>query len=274
MGPTDQHSTLVATLRAAGCVFAEEEAGVLVEAAAGDAARLAELTGRRVAGEPLEYVVGWVAFDGHRIRIEPGVFIPRQRTTWLVEVAAQHLPGTGGTLLDLGCGTGAIGVALARRCCDLVVHAVDIDPRAVAVARRNLAAFDVHGHAHRGDLTAPLPTTLRGRVHVIAANLPYVPSTERALMPADSRDHEPPATTDGGADGLDHVRRLAAQAPGWLRPGGVVLVETGDASTGQDARAADAFAAVGLQPEIRYDEARGATAVLGRLGSHGELRAR
>ncbi|WP_141014865.1 putative protein N(5)-glutamine methyltransferase [Nocardioides sambongensis] len=260
--PQPDTASLAATLRAAGCVFAEEEAALLVEAADGTD-RLAELTRRRVAGEPLEYVVGWVAFDGHRIHLEPGVFIPRQRTTWLVEIAGEHLPPTGATVVDLGCGSGALGVALAHRFPGLVVHAVDIDPTAVAVARANLAASPAAARAHVGDLTAPLPHALRGTVDAIVANLPYVPSTARALMPAESRDHEPAATTDGGADGLDHVRRLAERAPAWLRPGGVVLVETGDAGTGQDARAAAAFASAGLRPEIRYDEERGATVVLG-----------
>lgn len=250
---------LVARLRAAGCVFAEEEAELLAGATA-DPDELEALVQRRIAGEPLEYVVGWAAFDGHRVLVEPGVFIPRQRTTYLVELAAAALPpGEPATVVDLCCGSGALGLALAHRHPGLLLHAADIDPGAVACAARNLAA--VGGTAHVGDLTAPLPDGLRGTVDVLLANVPYVPTAAVDLMPTDSRDHEPRSTVDGGADGLDLLRRVAAEAPIWLRPGGLLLVEVADAQL--DA-AVDVIAAAGLKPLAHHDPDRDATALTGR----------
>lgn len=246
---------LVPRLRAAGCVFAEDEARLLLEAA--DGALLEELVARRVAGEPLEHLLGWVEFDGVRVAVGPGVFIPRQRTVLLVELAAEGLPEDG-VVVDLCCGSGAIGVALATRQPRVELHAADLDPGAVACARRNLER--VGGTAYAGDLDAPLPATLRGRVDVLVANVPYVPTGAIAGMPAESRDHEPRATVDGGADGLEVVRRLAAAAPRWLKPGGRVLVETGE---DQAQAAAGAFSAAGLVATVHHDEERWATVVSG-----------
>ena len=251
---------LVPRLRAAGCVFAEEEAALLTEAASSPD-HLEQLVRRRVAGEPLEHVVGWVAFDGGRVTVGPGVFVPRQRTTYLVELAAARLV-PGDLVLDLCCGSGALGLALARRHPGLVVHAADIDPVAVACAAGNLAP--VAGTAVVGDLVAPLDPGLRGRVAAIVANVPYVPSDAVALMPPESRDHEPLPTVDGGADGLDLLRRVAALAPAWLRPGGVLYSEI---SLAQADPAAATFAAAGLVAEVHHDEEREATVVTGRRGS-------
>jgi release factor glutamine methyltransferase len=244
---------LVLRLRAAGCVFAEDEARLLVDAA--DGALLEELVARRVAGEPLEHLLGWAEFDGVRVAVDPGVFVPRQRTVHLVELAAAALP-EGGVVVDLCCGSGALGLALATRRTGTTLHAADIDPVAVACARRNIAP--VGGVAAVGDLDAPLPGELRGRVDVLVANVPYVPTDAIASMPVESRDHEPRGTVDGGADGLDVVRRLAVLAPRWLAPTGQVFVET---SEGQAEVAAAAFAAAGLSPVVHHDEERGATVV-------------
>ncbi|GAA4818231.1 putative protein N(5)-glutamine methyltransferase [Nocardioides caeni] len=250
---------LVARLRAAGCVFAEDEAELL-EDAASDPVQREVLVRRREAGEPLEYVVGWAAFDGLRVAVAPGVFIPRQRTAYLVELAAAHLAGTSGPLaLDLCCGSGALGLALARRSPGLRLHAVDIDPVAVACAQVNLAG--VGGQAVVGDLTSPLPRGLTGSVDVVLANVPYVPTRAVDLMPADSREHEPRFTVDGGADGLDLLRRVAIEARDWLRPDGLLLAEVADDQL--DAATA-AFAAAGLAPTTHHDPERETTALAGR----------
>ncbi len=249
------YDDLVGRLRAAGCVFAEDEARLLRGAATGEA--LEGLVARRVAGEPLEHLVGWVDFAGIRVSLEPGVFIPRQRTAFLVDLVDAVMPAAP-LVVDLCCGSGAIGLAIARRHPGVELHAADVDPVAVACARRNLEP--VGGAAYQGDLDAPLPERLRGRVDVLVANVPYVPSAAVALMPSESRDHEPRGTVDGGADGLDVVRRLAGVAPGWLAPRGSVLVETG---VDQADAAADAFAAAGLVATVHHDEERGATAVSG-----------
>lgn len=254
---------LVARLRAAGCVFAEDEAALLAETAP-DPAALEDLVRRRVAGEPLELVLGWVAFDGLRVEIDPEVFVPRQRTTWLVEIADAALGALAGerpgTVVDLCCGSGALGLALAHRRPGAVLHATDDHPAAVACAARNLA--QVGGTVHLGDLASPLPMDLRGQVDALLANVPYVPSSAVAAMPPESRDHEPRSTVDGGADGLDVLRRVAALAPDWLRPGGSLHSEVAVAQV-------DAALVVlrdnGLLARVDHDEERDATVVSGTL---------
>ncbi|MEV0132668.1 putative protein N(5)-glutamine methyltransferase [Dactylosporangium sp. NPDC050688] len=215
--------TVTDRLRAAGCVFAEDEAALLTEAAAGDAAALDRLVERRVAGHPVEYLVGWASFAGERFAIADGVFIPRHRTE-LLAAAARELIHSGQTVLDLCCGTGALG-ATATRGQGVRLVAADIDPAAVACARRNLPGVEVY----EGDLFDPLPPDLRGRVDVLLANVPYVPTHQIAFLPEEFRVHEARAALDGGDDGLRVLRRLAAQAPGWLAPGGHLLTEAGDA---------------------------------------------
>ncbi|MET0843052.1 MAG: putative protein N(5)-glutamine methyltransferase, partial [Mycetocola sp.] len=215
MGPlfSISRDELVARLRAGGCVFAEEEAALLGEAAASRAGLDAFVT-RRLAGEPLEYIVGWTAFCGLRIAVEPGVFVPRRRTEFLVDRAASLLAGSEHpVVVDLCCGSGAIGRALAERLAGIELFATDIDPVAVGCARRNLSG---HGGVFEGDVYEPLPRTLRGRVDLLTANAPYVPTGEIATMPREARLHEAGGTLDGGHDGLHLQRRIAAGASAWL----------------------------------------------------------
>jgi release factor glutamine methyltransferase len=242
---------IVTTLRNAGCVFAEDEARLLTEAATGpeDLARLVE---RRVAGIPLEQLVGWAEFCGLRIVVEPGVFVPRRRTELLVRVAAARRPRM---VVELCCGSGAIAAALTAVLHSPEVHAADVDPVAVRCARRNLPAAFVY----EGDLDAPLPPRLAGAVDVLVANAPYVPTDEIALMPPEARDHEPQVALDGGADGLDLARRVMAAAPRWLAPGGVVIVETSRRQAPALAAAADR---AGLVPETVTDDDTGGTAIV------------
>ena len=214
-------SAVVARLRSAGCVFAEDEAEVLISAAA-TPAELAAMVDRRASGLPLEQVVGWADFCGLRIAVDPGVFVPRRRTEFLVRQAVA-LASPRGVIVDLCCGSGAVGAALAAALDPAELYATDIDPAAVRCARRNLAAAG--GHVYAGDLFEPLPAALHGRVGILAANVPYVPTSEVALLPAEARLHEPRVALDGGGDGLDVLRRVAAQAPLWLAPGGSLLVE-------------------------------------------------
>lgn len=258
MSTPTRADALTDRLRAAGCVFAEEEAALL-RAAARSPEDLDALVTRRVAGEPLEVLVGWADFAGVRVGVTPGVFVPRQRTALLAELAVDGL-ADGDVVVDLCCGTGAIGLAIATRAPGIVLHAADIEPAAVACARTNLAP--VGGHVHEGDLDDPLPDELVGTVAVLVANVPYVPTGSIALMPPESRDHEPRVTVDGGADGLDVVRRLARIARRWLQPGGRLLVET---SVEQADAVVALFAAAGLSARAHHDEERSATAVVGRL---------
>jgi len=247
---------LVAALRAAGCVYAEDEAKLLGEAAT-SAEDLDRMLRDRSTGVPLEHVVGWADFAGVRILLDAGVFVPRRRTEYLVDLAARRL-APGSTLVDLCCGSGALGVALAHRVPGISVYAADVDPAAVRCARRNL---DPAGAVVvEGDLFTPLPADLRGTVDVLVANVPYVPTEAIARMPPEARDHEPRTALDGGADGLAVARRLVAGAPGWLAPGGSVLFET---SEGQAPAAVDAVTAAGLAPSVISDDEVGATVVVG-----------
>lgn len=242
---------IVHALRAAGCVYAEDEARLLTEAAA-DPADLDAMVARRVGGLPLEQVLGWAGFGGLRIAVEPGVFVPRRRTELLVLQAAARRPHL---LVELCCGSGAISAVLAARLPGLEVHAADVDPAAVRCARRNLST----GHVYAGDLDAPLPDRLAGRVDVLVANAPYVPTGEIGLLPPEAREHEPLVALDGGRDGLDVARRVLAAAPRWLTPAGVVIVET---STRQAPALAAAATRVGLDPVTVTDEDLGGTAVV------------
>jgi release factor glutamine methyltransferase len=244
---------VVARLRGAGCVFAEDEAALLI-ATARSPEELDAMVERRVAGLPLEQVLGWAEFCGLRIAVEPGVFVPRRRTEFLVRQAAA-LAQPGAIVVDLCCGAGAIGAALAAAVEHAEVHAVDVDPAAVRCAERN-----VPGRVYQGDLYQPLPARLRGRVAIVAANVPYVPTGEIAFLPPEARAHEPRVALDGGPDGLDVLRRVAAGAPGWLAPGGHLLIET---SERQAPLAAAAFRASGLSPRIATSADLGATVLIG-----------
>ncbi|MHA7209118.1 putative protein N(5)-glutamine methyltransferase [Arthrobacter sp. MDT1-65] len=222
--PRPTEAELTVRLRAAGCVFAEDEARLLAgSGATGDA--LAGMVDQRIAGVPLEHVLGWVDFCGLRLAVGPGVFVPRQRSAFLVECAA-GLTAPGATVLDLCCGCGALGAALAHRVGDLRLHASDISGPAVDLARRNLAALDVG--LYTGDLFDPLPAALRGRIETLLCNTPYVPTARVPTLPPEAREHEPLISLDGGRDGLELQRRVARRAPEWLAPGGHVLFEVGE----------------------------------------------
>ncbi|MFI8933544.1 putative protein N(5)-glutamine methyltransferase [Streptomyces sp. NPDC053474] len=250
-------AAVVARLRAAGCVFAEEEAELLAAAAASPA-ELDAMVARRASGLPLEHVVGWAEFAGLRIAVDAGVFVPRRRTEALVREAAA-LAAPGAVVVDLCCGSGALGVAVAAALGRAELHAADIDPAAVACARRNVSGAG--GRVYEGDLYAALPAGLRGRTDVLLANVPYVPSDEVALLPAEAREHEARVALDGGADGLDVLRRVTADAARWLAPGGSLLFET---SERQVASAVEAVTDAGLVPRVVTDEELYATVVTGR----------
>lgn len=234
---------LVARLQQAGCVFAEDEARLLAETAK-SAEELETLTERRVTGQPLEYLLGWVEFFGLRLGIDEGVFVPRRQTEFLVREAIAHATADA-TILDLCCGCGAVGVAISSAINGAQLYAADIDPLAVANAKRNFDVFG--GRAFLGDLFDALPDSLHGKVEILAANVPYVPTGAIELLPHEARDFEPFTALDGGPDGLDVLRRVAAEAPRWLAPGGHVFFETG---TDQSLAASEIVSDFGLAARI------------------------
>jgi release factor glutamine methyltransferase len=253
--PPDVVPSVVARLRAAGCVFAEDEAALLIDAA-GSATELDELVRRRTEGLPLEQVVGWAEFCGLRIALDPGVFVPRRRSEFLAHLAVAAARDRPGPVVDLCCGAGALAAVVAATVDGADPYAADVDAAAVACARRNLPADRVF----EGDLFAALPADLRGRVTVLIANAPYVPTSELEFMPAEARLYEAEVALDGGPDGLSVQRRVITEAPAWLATGGVLVVET---SERQAAGTAGAMVAAGLATRVESDPELDATVVLG-----------
>ena len=295
---------IVFRLRAAGCVFAEDEARLLLSEAS-STLELTEWLDRRVAGEPLEYILGWAEFCGLRIAVDPGVFVPRRRTGLLVSEAVTllqeglttlgltavgpttealtapagtpvtpptpRMPPTpcmpltprptltpAGIVVDLCCGSGAVGVAIASRVPGVQLHAADIDPVAVSCGRRNVTK--VGGQIYQGDLYSALPSKIRGRVRLLAVNAPYVPTGALYTMPLEARNYEPRVSLDGGIDGLDLHRRVIAEAAEWLAPGGHLLIET---SERQAAGTAAIMAAAGFAVRTVHSDELDGTVVIG-----------
>ncbi len=257
--PGHSRSVLAARLRAAGCVFAEDEAELLISAAR-SSDHLNSMVDRRTAGQPLEHVVGWADFCGLRIAVEPGVFVPRRRTGFLAGLAITLVRPrrTGAVVVELCCGSGAVAAVLVAALPRTQVYAVDIDAQAVRCARRNLAA--AKARVYRGDLYQPLPRDLRGRVAILVANAPYVPTEAVGLLPPEARLYEPREALDGGPDGLDVLRRVIAEASQWLTAGGHLLAE---ASAKQAPELAETVARSGLTPRIIRCDDWDATVVVG-----------
>jgi release factor glutamine methyltransferase len=226
---------------------------LLIADAAGD---LDTMVNRRIAGEPLEYILGWAEFCGLRIAVDAGVFVPRRRTELIVREAVSVAP-PGAVIVDLCCGSAAVAAALATLADRAEIHAADVDPAAVRCARRNIP----DGSVYQGDLYEPLPATLRGRIDILAVNAPYVPTEAIGMMPPEARLHEARVALDGGADGLDVHRRVAAAARQWLAPGGRLLIET---SERQAAGTAGILTENGLSARVVSSDELSATVVIGR----------
>jgi release factor glutamine methyltransferase len=207
-------------LAEAGCVAPEAEAAELARAAGDGRGSLDDMVERRVRGEPLAWIVGSAEFCGLRLGVAPGVYVPRPHTEALAMRAASLLPAEG-IAVDLCTGCGAVAAVLRRTRPRARVLATDADPAAVACARDNGV------EALLGDLDEPLPPSLAGRVDVLTAVVPYVPTEALHLLPVDVREHEPRAALDGGPRGLRVLERVVASAARWLRPGAWVLLELG-----------------------------------------------
>ncbi len=239
-----------------GCVFAEDETQLLIREARTpeDLKKMVEM---RANGLPLEYVVGYAKFCGLRIEVDLGVFVPRPRTEFLVH-QAEALSCSGDIIVDLCCGSGAVGVALAAALERVKLYSVDIDPVAVRCASRNVTDFG--GHVFEGDLYNTLPHSLKGNVNILVANVPYVPTEAIKLLPQEARLHEPKLALDGGEDGLDIQRRVAEEAFLWLAPGGHLLIETSEMQAPQTF---EIFASAGLTTKVVRDGELDATVIIG-----------
>ena len=225
---------------------------------------------RRLAGLPLEHVIGWAEFCGLKIQVDPGVFVPRRRSEFLVAQAVlyggpparPHAPQGAvmprAVVLDMCCGSGAIGLAVASVLGRAELHAADIDATSIRCAIANLGPYG--GSVYQGDLYDALPDTLRGTVDVLVANAPYVPTTEVGFLPAEARLHEALVALDGGADGVHIQRRIAAGAGDWLAPRGHLLIET---SQRQAPLTAAAMTSAGFRAKIASHQDLDATVVIG-----------
>ncbi len=222
-------------------VVARPDAPVDEEAAA----RFRALVARRAARAPLQHLVGTQAFWRHDFFVTPDVLVPRPETEVLVETALGLLRGASRpVIVDVGTGSGCIALSLAAERKDAEVHAVDLSERALAVARDNARRLGLEERVafHHGDLLAPV-AALRGRVDLVVSNPPYVDAADRDALAPEVRDHEPALALFPPGDALLFYRRLAAEAPALLRPGGWLAVEVG---AGQAAAVAALFGHAGL----------------------------
>jgi release factor glutamine methyltransferase len=207
-------------LEAAGFVAAEEEADELLQASGNDARALAALMPRRLAGEPLAWLVGRAPFAGLAVSVRPGVYVPRWQSTELALRAVARLPESG-VAADVCTGSGAIALVLRQGRPRARIVATDIDPSAVENARANGV------EVYEGDLLSPLPSMLKGQLDVVVAVVPYVPTAALALLPHDTLTFEDVGHYDGGPDGTTLLERVATDAPAYLRPGGRLILELG-----------------------------------------------
>ena len=215
-------------------------------------ARQARMFGRaicqRCTGVPLQHLTGRQGFRRIVVEVRPGVFVPRPETEMLVEHALSALgEKTSPVVVDAGTGTGAIALSIKDERPDAVVFATDLSPEAVELARANAERSRLAVSVLEGDLLSPLPDDLRGRVDLVVSNPPYVPEAELADLPPEVQA-DPPLALVGD---LEPYRRLAADAPGWLREGGVLAVEI-DARRGHEVVRAlgPMFDAVRVEPDL------------------------
>jgi len=218
-------------------------------------ARMRELVRRRRAREPMAYILGEREFYGRPFRVDRRVLVPRPDTEALVDVALERTRSVSMSMraLDLCTGSGCVAVTLARERPTSYVVAADLSDDALTVARENALRLGAYNVAfRRGDLFGAVDAAWR--FDVVTANPPYIPAGEIDALQPEIRDHEPRLALDGGGDGLDVLRRIVAQAPVHLAPGGVLAVEVGD---GEAPAVRTLFEHAGLSDvEVRRDYGR------------------
>lgn len=254
--PEDRPAEVAALLARHGFIAADEEAEELLVAAGGDPGQLDALVERRLTGEPLAWITGGVEFCGRWLRVDPGVYVPRPHTEELAARAVQRLPAAG-VAVDLCTGSGAVAATLAAERPAARIVATDLSEEAVACARAN--GVD----ARQGDLVGPVPADLHHEVDVVTAVVPYVPTPDLPLLQRDTFTFETPLAYDGGAAGLDVLRRATTESRRWLTTGGTLLLELG----GDQAEAlAPALTAAGFGAvEVLRDEDGDVRGIVARL---------
>ncbi len=194
-----------------------------------DVNRFRLLVTRRRSGEPLQYIEESVQFGPIELYVDDRVLIPRPETERLLELALGELEGRPDPMvLDLCTGSGNLALALKHAIAAASVVAVDLSPNALAVAIDNGVRLGLDVTFHRGDLFSPLPVDLAGSFDLIVSNPPYVSTGEYADLPAEVAAFEPATALVAGRDGLDVLRRIAAEAIGWMRPGAAIICEIGE----------------------------------------------
>ena len=224
---------------------------------------------RRAAGEPLQYVLGRWGFRTLDLYVDRDVLIPRPETEGIVDIAILELgrvaPASGRpVVVDLGTGSGAIALSFAREVRDADVHGVDVSPAALRVARANLAGLGrdaVRVRLHEGSWYDPLPAEMRGNVHLIVSNPPYVGDDE--VLPDEVADWEPVCALRAGPTGLEQIEIVVGGAPTWLSRPGALVVEL---APHQAIAAADLARVAGFdEVEVRPDLAGHDRALVARL---------
>jgi release factor glutamine methyltransferase len=189
--------------------------------------RFDRMIARRAAGEPVQLIKGFAVFRGLEVLARPGVFVPRDSTEFLAEQAVRRLRRRLKPVhVDVATGGGTVALAVANEVRGVRTFGTDISAEAIRVARRNAARLGLRATFGVGDLFGALPAGLRGRVDVVTLHPPYVAKRELRELPDEIRDWEPIHTlSDQSRDGLGLVGRTAADAGGWLKPGGWLLIE-------------------------------------------------
>ena len=253
----EERERAVSVLTDGGFVAPEAEADVVLAASREGIGSIDRLVSRRLEGEPIAWITGWVVFCGVRIRVDPGVFVPRPHTEALARRAVELLSADG-VAVDLCTGSGAVAAVLGSAHPRATVVATDIDPLAVACALRNGV------QVLEGDLDDPLPPELHGHVDLLTAVVPYVPTDELPFLPRDVRAHEPRHALDGGPRGTTGLVRAADAAARWLRPGGSALLELGG---DQEAEMTTTMQNLGFTDiRVHADEESQDRAIEGRFG--------
>lgn len=204
------------------------EAATREEAGSGTAGHALAMARRRAGGEPLQYVTGVAGFRMLELAVGPGVLVPRPETELVAGEALALLPH-GGLVVDVGTGSGAIALSLKAERPDATVLATELSLTALRWAELNRSRLGLDVALLRGDLLGPVPARLAGRVDVVVSNPPYVGTAERDSLPPEVAEHEPAEALFAGLDGLAVIGRLAAEARGWLAPGGHLVTEIGAA---------------------------------------------